>query len=67
VTNAPIHGTGCTFASAIAAGLTLGDDIPAAVQRAKRYVSGAIEHSLAIGDGARILNHFWSSASARPL
>jgi hydroxymethylpyrimidine/phosphomethylpyrimidine kinase len=67
VTNAPIHGTGCTFASAIAAGLALGDDIPAAVQRAKGYVTGAIEHSLAIGDGARILNHFWSSSSARPL
>jgi hydroxymethylpyrimidine/phosphomethylpyrimidine kinase len=56
-----IHGTGCTFASAIAAGLALGDDVPAAVQRAKRYISGAIEHSFAIGRGARILNHFWES------
>jgi hydroxymethylpyrimidine/phosphomethylpyrimidine kinase len=56
-----VHGTGCTFASAIAGGLALGDDIPAAVQRAKRYVTGAIEHSFAIGRGARILNHFWES------
>jgi hydroxymethylpyrimidine/phosphomethylpyrimidine kinase len=55
----PVHGTGCTFASAIAAGLALGDDIPAAVQRAKRYVTGAIEQSTAVGRGARILNHFW--------
>jgi len=54
-----IHGTGCTFASAIAAGLALGDDVPAAVHRAKRYITGAIEHSFAIGHGARILNHFW--------
>jgi hydroxymethylpyrimidine/phosphomethylpyrimidine kinase len=54
-----IHGTGCTFASAIAAGLALGDDVPAAVQRAKRYITGAIEQSFAIGHGARILNHFW--------
>ncbi len=54
-----VHGTGCTFASAIAAGLALGDDIPAAVHRAKRYITGAIEHSFAIGHGARILNHFW--------
>jgi hydroxymethylpyrimidine/phosphomethylpyrimidine kinase len=54
-----IHGTGCTFASAIAAGLALGDDVPAAVQRAKRYITGAIEHSYPIGHGARILNHFW--------
>src|SRR5687767_4779637 len=56
-----IHGTGCTFASAIAAGLALGDDVPAAVHRAKRYISGAIEHSFAVGRGARILNHFWES------
>jgi hydroxymethylpyrimidine/phosphomethylpyrimidine kinase len=55
---ADIHGTGCTFASAIAAGLALGDDIPAAVRRAKRYVSGAIAQSFQIGRGARILNHF---------
>jgi hydroxymethylpyrimidine/phosphomethylpyrimidine kinase len=54
-----VHGTGCTFASAIAAGLALGDDVPAAVQRAKTYVTGAIVHSLAIGSGARLLNHFW--------
>jgi hydroxymethylpyrimidine/phosphomethylpyrimidine kinase len=60
-----VHGTGCTFASAIAAGLALGDDIPAAVQRAKRYITGAIEHSFAIGHGARILNHFWQQPSPR--
>jgi hydroxymethylpyrimidine/phosphomethylpyrimidine kinase len=60
-----IHGTGCTFASAIAAGLALGDDVPAAVGRAKRYITGAIEHSFAIGHGARILNHFWDPPSPR--
>jgi hydroxymethylpyrimidine/phosphomethylpyrimidine kinase len=65
--DASVHGTGCTFASAIAAGLALGDDIPAAVDRAKWYITGAIEHSFALGHGARILNHFWSSSSARPL
>jgi hydroxymethylpyrimidine/phosphomethylpyrimidine kinase len=62
-----IHGTGCTFASAIAAGLALGDDIPAAVQRAKQYVTGAIEQSFEIGQGARILNHFWDWPSPRTL
>jgi len=60
-----LHGTGCTFASAIAAGLALGDDVPAAVHRAKRYITGAIEHSFAIGHGARLLNHFWDSPSPR--
>jgi hydroxymethylpyrimidine kinase/phosphomethylpyrimidine kinase len=54
-----VHGTGCTFASAIAARLALGDDIPAAVDRAKRYVTGAIARSFALGAGDRVLNHFW--------
>lgn len=58
---AAVHGTGCTFASAIAAGLALGDDIPGAAQRAKRYITGAIEQSFEIGQGARLLNHFWGS------
>jgi hydroxymethylpyrimidine/phosphomethylpyrimidine kinase len=58
----PIHGTGCTFASAIAARLALGDDIEAAVQRAKQYVTGAIGRSLAIGHGARMLNHLWEAS-----
>jgi hydroxymethylpyrimidine/phosphomethylpyrimidine kinase len=53
------HGLGCTFASAIAAGLALGDDVAASVDRAKRYVSGAIEHAIPVGRGARVLNHFW--------
>ena len=64
---AAVHGTGCTFASAIAARLALGDDIPAAVQRAKTYITGAIAHALEIGRGARILNHFWNVPSPRPL
>jgi hydroxymethylpyrimidine/phosphomethylpyrimidine kinase len=59
LTGGPVHGTGCTFASAIAAGLALGDDLPNAVDRAKRYVTGAIEHASAIGQGARLLDHFW--------
>jgi hydroxymethylpyrimidine/phosphomethylpyrimidine kinase len=54
-----VHGTGCAFASAIAAGLALGDALPEAVQRAKTYVTGAIEHSMQMGAGARLLNHFW--------
>jgi len=54
-----VHGAGCTFASAIAAGLAMGDELPAAVQRAKNYVTGAIKYSSAPGAGARLLSHFW--------
>jgi hydroxymethylpyrimidine/phosphomethylpyrimidine kinase len=54
------HGTGCTFASAIAAGLALGDTVVQAVQRAQAYVAGAIRHGLALGHGNGPLDHFWN-------
>ena len=54
------HGTGCTFASAVAAGLALGHDLPDAAQRAQRYVGGAIAHAPAIGHGRGPLDHFWN-------
>jgi hydroxymethylpyrimidine/phosphomethylpyrimidine kinase len=53
------HGTGCTFASAIAAYLALGHAAPEAVERAQQYVAGAIAHALAIGHGHGPLDHFW--------
>jgi hydroxymethylpyrimidine/phosphomethylpyrimidine kinase len=60
LTATEVHGTGCTFASALAAGLALGDDLPSAVDRAKRYVTGAIRHAIPIGHGAAVPNHFWN-------
>jgi hydroxymethylpyrimidine kinase/phosphomethylpyrimidine kinase len=54
------HGTGCTFASAIAAYLALGQSLPEAVRLAKDYVTGAIRHGLPIGNGHGPLNHFWA-------
>jgi hydroxymethylpyrimidine/phosphomethylpyrimidine kinase len=53
------HGTGCTFASAVAAGLALGQALPEAAARAQQYVAGAIAHAPAIGHGRGPLNHFW--------
>ena len=53
------HGTGCTFASAIAAGLAKGLDVGDAVALAKEYVTGAITHSLDVGEGHGSLNHFY--------
>ena len=58
-----LHGTGCAFASALAAGLALGEPLAIAAGRAQRYVAGAIAHSVAIGQGARVLDHFWQSRS----
>lgn len=52
------HGSGCTFASAIAAFLARGCDLKTAVGRAKKYVSEAIVHSLDVGRGNGPLGHF---------
>lgn len=53
------HGTGCTFSSAIAAYLARGCDVYEAVQRAKDFITEAIEHSLDIGHGVGPTNHFY--------
>jgi hydroxymethylpyrimidine/phosphomethylpyrimidine kinase len=52
------HGTGCTFASAIAAGLAQGKAVEDAVGQAKDYVTEAIRTSFPIGQGHGPLNHF---------
>jgi hydroxymethylpyrimidine/phosphomethylpyrimidine kinase len=51
------HGTGCTFSSAIAAGLAKGSKPLDAIQKAKEYISKAIESSLSIGKGHGPTNH----------
>ncbi len=51
------HGTGCTLSAAIAAGLACGEDLPHAVERAKRYVSAAIRGNPGLGSGAGPLDH----------
>ena len=52
------HGTGCTFASAIAAGMASGMSLKDAVSQAKRYVTAAIREAFPMGRGHGPLNHF---------
>jgi len=52
------HGTGCTFASALAANLALGLNVRDAAQRAKDYLVEAIRHAPAIGSGHGPVAHF---------
>ncbi len=52
------HGTGCTFASAIAAGLARGLGVADAVGEAKGYVTSAIATAFPVGQGKGPLNHF---------
>ena len=51
------HGTGCTLASACAAGIAQGMELFDAVARAHRYVQGAIAAAPGFGKGSGPLNH----------
>ena len=53
------HGTGCTYASAIAANLARGLGLAEAVQRARSYLQQAILHAVPLGSGHGPTRHFW--------
>jgi hydroxymethylpyrimidine/phosphomethylpyrimidine kinase len=53
------HGTGCTLASAIASYLAMGKDVPAAVESAREYVTGAINGGFPLGAGIGPVDHAW--------
>jgi len=53
------HGTGCTFASAIAANLALGTSVYEAVGAAREYLEGALINAYPVGRGQGPVNHFW--------
>ncbi len=57
IDNPNTHGTGCTLSSAIAANLAKGCSLAEAVQRAKDYISGALEAMLDLGKGPGPMNH----------
>lgn len=52
------HGTGCTFAAAIAASLAQGKTVIEAVQIAKDFIQAAIEKNLGLGHGHGPTNHW---------
>jgi hydroxymethylpyrimidine/phosphomethylpyrimidine kinase len=53
------HGTGCTFASAIAAGLARGSTMTESIAMAKSYVTLAIQHAYPVGHGHGPVHHFY--------
>ena len=57
ICNPNTHGTGCTLSSAIAANLAKGLDLPAAIEKAKEYVSGALAAMLDLGKDSGPMNH----------
>ncbi len=59
INNPNTHGTGCTLSSAIASNLAKGFDIETSVQRAKDYISKALEFGLNLGQGSGPMNHMF--------
>jgi len=52
------HGTGCTFASAIATLLARGEAVPEAVRKGKTFITLAIQSGLSLGKGIGPTNPF---------
>ena len=59
------HGTGCTFASALAAHFALGRTLAEAVPLAQRYVAGAIRYAPDLGRGHGPMDHLWMAKHGR--
>lgn len=59
------HGTGCTFASAIAASLARGEGVSDAVRTARAYLEGALRNVYPIGHGHGPVHHFWDTWPSR--
>lgn len=57
IDNPNTHGTGCTLSSAIASNLAKGFSLDESVERAKRYISGALGAMLDLGKGSGPMNH----------
>ena len=57
IDNPNTHGTGCTLSSAIASNLAKGFDLETSVERAKAYISGALEAMLDLGKGSGPMQH----------
>ncbi len=55
------HGTGCTFASAIAAYRALGYNVPTAVKHARSYLQAILHAGLQLGRGKGPMDHFGGS------
>ena len=53
------HGTGCTYASAIATHLADGKSLYEAIDVSKRYITNAIKHAIDIGNGNGPTHHFY--------
>jgi hydroxymethylpyrimidine/phosphomethylpyrimidine kinase len=59
VAGASTHGTGCTFAAALAARLARGTPLVDAIPLVQEYIAGALRSAPGLGRGHGPMNHFW--------
>ncbi|QSZ42164.1 bifunctional hydroxymethylpyrimidine kinase/phosphomethylpyrimidine kinase [Sulfurimonas aquatica] len=52
-----LHGTGCSYSSAITANIALGHSLEVSIKRAKEFINLAIESAPNIGNGPGPINH----------
>lgn len=52
-----LHGTGCSYSSAIAAGLALGKPLDSAIETAKQFITEALRAAPGLGSGPGPVNH----------
>jgi hydroxymethylpyrimidine/phosphomethylpyrimidine kinase len=52
-----LHGTGCSYSSAIAANLALGKTLEESIEISKKFIYQAIKHAPNLGHGAGPINH----------
>jgi hydroxymethylpyrimidine/phosphomethylpyrimidine kinase len=62
IATANLHGTGCTFSSAIAAYMALGQELEAAIKSAKACIASAIQagSKMTLGKGYGPVSHFFN-------
>jgi hydroxymethylpyrimidine kinase/phosphomethylpyrimidine kinase/thiamine-phosphate diphosphorylase len=52
------HGTGCSYASAVATYLAQGEPLKSAVEKAKQFITAAIRLARPLGKGHSPVNHY---------
>jgi len=54
-----VHGTGCTFSSAIAANLAKGNTLERSIEISKKYITEGIKNSVKCGKGYEVIDHLY--------
>jgi len=57
IDSSSLHGTGCSYSSAITANLALGYSLEESIERSKRFITEAIRSAPSLGHGRGPINH----------